>query len=593
MAKKTKNRNIVLALILVLLLTKLLGFIKLRTIAQLFGASRELDIFWASSTIPDMVFNVLVGGSINAAIIPVLSDTLNKKGKASLNKVFDHLMIIFFSVFVVLIITLFFMTPQIGEFLATSQTFRGFLDISDNFNRENLDLFVKLMRISLVSPLILGISGLITAYLQNYRKFLVTSLAPLFYNLAMIIGSYVLVFYFEMGVEGIAISTLIGSIVHLAVQVPLWRKTYKQDDVRNRITIKSILNDSEVLKTLKLSIPRMLGLFGEQVNIFVNTIISFTLSAGALSSYKFAYSLHLFPVNIIGSAIAQVSLPELSEQGSKQDYEGFKKTFNDSIQFSMFLVLPVVVILIVLRLPIVRLSYGTGAFDWQDTLLTAWCLALFGISVVCQTLYLIILRAFYALQETWLPLLATLVGIVVNLAVSYYFTNFFSHYYDWRIILNQILAQIGNADTGQFMDVLKSFFSDFGIWCTTRGDSNLAVGGLALGMSVAYFFEAWVGFVLLNKIKKAGKIITWKETIKPLFVKLFNALIMGVGMYFVFKLFDLQLDTTRTIQVAILTVAVTVYGCLSYLIGAKVFKMREFDSVISVVKDFTGKFKRR
>ena len=593
MAKKTKNRNIVLALIFVLLLTKFLGFIKLRIIAQLFGASRELDIFWASSTIPDMVFNILVGGSINAAIIPVLSDTLNKKGKASLNKVFDHLMIIFFSVFVVLIMALFFMTPKIGDFLATSQTFRGFLDISDNFNRENLDLFVKLMRINLVSPLILGISGLITAYLQNYRKFLVTSLAPLFYNLAMIVGSYVLVFYFEMGVEGIAISTLIGSIVHLAVQVPLWREMYKQDDVRNKITIKSILNDSEVFKTLKLSIPRMLGLFGEQINIFVNTIISFTLSAGALSSYKFAYSLHLFPVNIIGSAIAQVSLPELSEQGSKQDYEGFKKTFNDSIQFSMFLVLPVVVILIVLRLPIVRLSYGTGAFDWQDTLLTSWCLALFGVSVICQTLYLIILRAFYALQETWLPLVATLVGIVVNLAISYYFTNFFSHYYDWRIILNQILAQIGNANTGQFVDVLKSFFNDFGIWCTTRGDSNLAVGGLALGMSVAYFFEAWVGFVLLNKIKKTGKIVTWKETVKPLFIKLINAFIMGIGMYFVFKLFDLQLDTTRTIQVAILTVAVTVYGFLSYLIGAKVFKMREFNSVISVVKDFIGKFRRR
>lgn len=590
MTKKVKNRNIILALICVLLLTKLLGFIKLRIIAQLFGASRELDIFWASSTIPDMVFNVLVGGSINAAIIPVLSDTLHKKGKPALNKVFDHLMVIFFAVFIVLIIALFILTPQIGEFLATSETFRGFLDISDNFNRGNLDLFIKLMRISLVSPLILGMSGLITAYLQNYRKFLVTSLAPLFYNLAMIIGSYVLVKYFEMGVEGIAISTLIGSVLHLIIQIPLWRKIYKEDDVRNKITIKSIFQDSEVFKTLKLAIPRILGLLGEQVNIFVNTIISFTLSAGALSSYKFAFSLHLFPVNIIGSAIAQVSLPELSEQGSKGDYKGFKKTFNDSIQFSMYLVLPIVVTLVVLRLPIVRLSYGTGAFDWQDTLLTAWCLALFGVSVIGQTLYLIILRAFYALQETWLPLLATVVGIIVNLAVSYYFTNFFSHYYDWRIILNQIFAQMESANVGQLMDVIKSFFSDFGVWCTTRGDSELAVGGLALGMSVAYLFETWIGFVLLNKVKR---IVTWKDTIKPLFVKLLNSLIMGIGMYFVFKLFDLQLDTTRTIQVAILTVAVTAYGFISYLIGSKVFKMREFDSVISVVKDFIGKFKRK
>lgn len=588
--QKVKNRNIVLALICVLLLTKFLGFIKLRIIAQLFGASRELDIFWASSTIPDMIFNVLIGGSVNAAIIPVLSDTLHNKGKSELNKVFAHLIVIFFTVFVVLILGLFFLTPQIGEFLATSDTFRGFLDISDNLNSGNLDLFVKLMRINLVAPLILGMSGLITAYLQNYRKFLITSLAPLFYNLAMIIGSYVFVYYLDMGVEGIAISTLIGSVLHLVIQLPLWRKKYKEGDGAESIKLKNILKDSEVLKTIKLAIPRILGLMGEQVNIFVSTLISFTLSAGALSSYKFAYSLHLFPVNIIGSAIAQVSLPELSEQGSKKDYKGFKKTFNDAIQFSMFLILPIVVILVVLRLPIVRLSYGTGAFDWEDTLLTAWCLALFGVSVICQTLFLIILRAFYALQETWIPLLATIVGIVVNLAVSYYFTNFFSHYYDWRIIINQVFSQIGSADMGQLIDVVKSFFRDFGIWCTTRGDSELAVGGLAMGMSVAYFFEAWVGFVLLNKVKR---IVTWKETIKPMLVKLLNSLLMGIGMYFVFKLFDLQLDTTRTIQVAILTVAVTVYGCVSYLIGSKVFKMREFDTFLSVVKEFIGKFKRR
>jgi len=574
----------------ILLLTKFFGFIKLRIIAQLFGASRELDIFWASSTIPDMIFNVLIGGSINAAIIPVLADTLHKKGKPDLNKIFDHLVIIFFTVFVFLGIFLFVVTPQIGEFLATSETFKGFLNVNVNLDSSNLDLFVKLMRINLIAPLILAISGLITAYLQNYRKFVVTSLAPLFYNLAMIVGSYVLVSYLHMGVEGIAISTLIGSTLHLLIQVPLWRKIYKDGDVRNRIRIKGVILDPDVLKTAKLAIPRILGLLGEQINIFVNTLISFTLSEGALSSYKFAFSLHLFPVSIIGSAIAQVSLPELSEQGSKGDYKSFKKTFNNAIQFSMYLILPIIMILIILRLPIVRLSYGTGAFDWQDTLLTAWCLALFGVSILGQTLYLIILRAFYALQETWLPLLATIIGVVINLAISYYFTNFFSHYYDWRIILNQIFIQVGNADVSQLIEVVKSFFMDMGVWCTTRGDSELAVGGLALGMSIAYFFEAIVGFMLLNRVKR---IVTWEETIKPIFIKLLNALIMATGMYFVFKLFDLELDTTRTIQIVFLTIVVTIYGCISYLIGSKVFKMKEFNTGISMLKDFLNKLKKK
>jgi len=131
---------------------------------------------------------------------------------------------------------------------------------------------------------------------------------------------------------------------------------------------------------------------------------------------------------------------------------------------------------------------------------------------------------------------------------------------------------------------------DMGVWCTTRGDSGLAVGGLALGMSIAYFFEVIVGFVLLNKVRK---IVTWKKTIRPLFIKLLNSLIMGLGMYFVFKLFDLELDTTRTIQVALLTTGVAVYGCVSYLIGSKVFKIKEFDIGISMIKDFIGKRKKR
>jgi putative peptidoglycan lipid II flippase len=358
---KHKNRNIVLYLILILLLTKVLGFIKLRIMAQLFGASRELDIFWASATIPDMIFNVLIGGSINAAIIPVLSDTLHNKGKKDLNKVYDHLLIIFFSVFSILSISLFILTPQMGEFLATSEMFRGFLDIGNNLNKDNLDLFIQLMRINLVSPLILGMSGLVTAYLQNYKKFAITSLAPLFYNLAMIVGSIVFVNYFNMGVEGLAISTLLGAVLHLLIQIPLVRKKYMEADGDRTIMFEGLTKDREVFKTIKLAVPRILGLLGEQVNIFVNTLISFTLSAGALSSYKFAYSLHLFPVNIIGGAIAQVSLPELSEQGCKGDEKGFKKTFNDAVQFSTYLILPKVTIIVILRLPVVRLSSRYGS----------------------------------------------------------------------------------------------------------------------------------------------------------------------------------------------------------------------------------------
>ena len=300
----------------------------------------------------------------------------------------------------------------------------------------------------------------------------------------------------------------------------------------------------------------MLGILGEQLNTIVNTFISFTLSAGALSAYKFAFSLHMFPVSIVGSAIAQVALPDLAKCSSRKEDSEFRKVLNNSIQLALYLVLPIVGVMFVLRLPIVRLIYGTGAFDWQDTLLTAWSLALLSVSIIGQTVVQILLRAFYALKDTWKPLIAISFGIVINLLGAYYLTNFFSHYYDWRPILEQIWIQLSQANGRGVLPVVNSFFQDFLRWSTTRGESNLAVGGLALSLSLAYLVQTVVSFFILGRVKK---VLSWQDTIYPLLMKTVNTLIMMLGMYFVFKLFDFKLDTTRTVSIIVLTGAVSLW----------------------------------
>jgi putative peptidoglycan lipid II flippase len=103
-----------------LLLTKILGFFKLRIIAQLFGASHDLDIFWAAFTIPDMIFLVIVAGSINAAIIPIFTDVLYDKGKKSLDSLFNKITFLFSGIILLVTVILFVFTPQIGEWLICS-----------------------------------------------------------------------------------------------------------------------------------------------------------------------------------------------------------------------------------------------------------------------------------------------------------------------------------------------------------------------------------------------------------------------------------------------------------------------------------------
>jgi putative peptidoglycan lipid II flippase len=584
------KKNGVVSVMGLLLLTKILGFVKIRIIAQLFGASHELDIFWAAFTIPDMIFLVIVAGSINAAIIPIFTDILYDRGKESLDEFFNKVTFIFSGVILFLVSILFIFTPQIAQWLISSDNSTFLLNLSTTLESTDVPTFVNIMRIGLISPFLLGVSSFITAYLQVKKQFFVTSLAPIFYNFGMIIFSYVFIRYFHMGIAGLAWSSIIGTVLHLGIQVPLFLKYYSKEKTDIKKSLKGIFKDSAVIKAIKLATPRILSILGEQLNVIVNTIISFTLTAGTLSAYKFAYSLHMFPINIIGSAVAQVTLPDLAKLSKERDRKEFIKILNNAIQFAMYLVLPIVSVLIILRLPIVRLAYGTGAFDWQDTLLTSWCLVLLGLSILGQTLMQIIMRAFYALKDTWKALIITIIGIIVNLLCVFLFTNFFSHYYDWRIILEQIVYQISNANGQGVLPVIETFFSDIWTWMTTRGDSTLAVGGLAVGISMAYLVETIVGFWYLNRITEA-KIITWKRTLKPVFLKITNATIMGIGMYFVFKLFDLQLDTSRTIWVAILTMGTSIYGVVSYLLGSYLFKINEFEYIRKYVFDLFKKFK--
>lgn len=589
MAEVVKKRNSIYAMMVLLFLTKILGFLKLRIIAQLFGATHELDIFWAAFTIPDTLFMIIIAGSLNAAIIPLFSGVFRIDGEKELNKFFINLMIAVSSLVIFIALILFAFTPQLSKFLINSDFFQNISNFSNRITPNDLELFVKLTRIMMISPVLLGISTIVTGYLQARRQFFVTSLAPLIYNFAMVLGPVIFVVILKMDVTGIALSALLGSFLHFLIQIPSLKKYFLE---KVRMSFKGFINaiqDQKIWKALKLAVPKMLSTLGEQINVIVNTIISFSLEAGALSSYKFALSLYLFPVNIIGSAIAQAVLPELSE--SADEPEEFKKILNKALHQALFLVLPLVAILMILRLPIVRLVYGVGEFDWRATLLTAWCLALLSFAIIGQTLSQILLRAFYALKSTWLPLLALGIGILVNIAFAFILTNFFSHYFDWRPILQQIGSQIATANGNGLFEVIKSFFKDIVAWSTTRGTSDMAVGGLSLSLSIAAFVEI---FILMTILNKKTKVFSMKDTLKPMFSKLVNAGLMAFGMYLVFRLFDFKLDTSRTISIIILTIATSSYGLFSYWLGAKVLEIKEIeffeDKVVYYWKKIFKKF---
>ena len=248
----SKKKNSVFMLMFVLLLTKVLGFLKLRIFAQLFGASHELDIFWAAFTIPDIIFMVLLAGSINAAIIPILSDELYDKGKSSLNILFLKLTKYFFLICLLVVLLIFLFAPTITSWIVDNNYVQTVLGLGFRLDISDYDLFLLLFRIGLLSPLLLSVSAFVTAYLQVRKQFFVASLAPLFYNIAMIVGTYILVKIFDFGVLGIAISAIIGSFAHLVIQLPKLMRYFRDKTKEKLNKLKIIMITTGLLKPLNL-----------------------------------------------------------------------------------------------------------------------------------------------------------------------------------------------------------------------------------------------------------------------------------------------------------------------------------------------------
>lgn len=562
------KRDTVAIITLVLFLTKFLGFFKIRVIAGFFGAGRELDMFWAAFMIPDTIFNILIAGTINAAVIPVFSDIRNKRGEEKLLKLFSSTAAFVGAISFFVIILIFVFTPVVVDYLQNAGFFNTVLE--EQADPVELELLVNLIRIMLLSPLLLSVSAIMTAFLQVHRRFFITATAPLLYNLGVIFGALLLIDRYDMGVEGLAWAVVLGSFLHFAIQIPILitfvREHLKIDDFGG-LGGRAKFYLSENYRILKLAIPRMLAFVGEQINGIINTVIAFNLGvAGALSSYRYAFSLHLFPVQIFTGAIALITLPNLSEFFAQGNKKAFRDEYNHALRQTMFLILPSVAILIVLRLPIVRLVLGTGAFDWWDTVITSWSLALLGGAIIGQSGVAITLRAMFAIHETKLPLLVTFITILVNIAGSYFFTNFFSHYFDWRPIWEQIVYQLSTAMQGggvtELAVTISSFGGDLGNWFTTRNASDAAIGGLALSLSVAFMLEMVLNMYFLNK---KIKVLSWSKTYKPLLKMTFNTMIMMSAMYIVFRLSDFSLNTTKTINVLIVLIVTSVVGGVVYL----------------------------
>ncbi len=387
-------------------LSQLLGLVRDRLLAGTFGAGTTLDVYYAAFRVQDFIFYCIASLLSLAVLIPLVDAALEEGGKERARKLLNSLFTISFLLVAICSTLAFVFAPQLAGML-----FPGLA------HGESAVTLVILMRILLLSPFFFSFSGLLASVVQLYNRFYITSLSPILYNVGIIVG--ILFLYPTFGIKGLAFGVLFGAFMHMGVQFPF----VIREGLLPRLTFKVLWSD--IAEASKLSLFRGIALGMNQIVLLFLTGIATTVSAGSVAVMNFAQNMQNIPLTLVGASYSVATFPVLARFFGAGDMTAFVAQVRSAIRHIMFWVFPITALFIVLRAQIVRVILGSGNFTWQDTRLTAACLALFVLSVLAQSLSLLLVRAYYATRRNKEALWAGLISGAVSIVCAYLGLTFY------------------------------------------------------------------------------------------------------------------------------------------------------------------------
>lgn len=510
-----EQRSILSAAMVIAVLTAasaLLGLMRNRLLASYFfgGAEGSLDVYFAAFVVPDTLLQLLVTGALSAAFIPVYSEKLKRSNKEANDLASAMITWLFMILFGLTVVLMIFAKPISG--------------LISNFGVEETALMARLMRMMLISQMFFAASAFLTGVIQAHNRFIVPAVAPLVYNMGIILGTILL--SKSLGIYGPAIGVVLGAAGHMLVQIPLSLKL----GFKFRINWK--WREEGVQTIQKLMLPRTATLAVVQMERWVAVNIASMLAAGSLAMFNFARQLYVLPINLFGVSMGLAAFPSLSAEAAEQDVEKFKKILKDALLSIAFFAMPASVILLILRIPTVRIVFGASSFPWQATLLTGRTLALLVISITPQAMTQVLIRAFYALKNTKTPLFVSIMTVGLNVALSFYLA--------------------------------------------VRMD--LGILGLAWGITISDVLGATVLIGLLQR--KLGRL----ELEKALGKMMLATLLTGLALWAPMRVLDAYVfDTTRTAALLVLTGVAGSVGLLTYWLVSYVLKIEQLEAVKKMV----------
>lgn len=372
------------------LASQALALLRDRLFAGGFGAGDLLDLYYAAFKVPDLIF-ALIASLVSAyVLIPKIAQAREEDSRRILSHAASFLLI------------------TGGGFAAVLAVFAPdilFTMFPSFLSSPHKDAFVLLSQLLLIQPILLGLSSVLTSVSQVHRRFTLFALSPVLYNLGIIAG--IVFFYPLYGLPGIGIGVLIGSVLHVAIHIPIASSL--------RLLPRLVAPDAGIIgPIMRDSIPRSLALGVAALSALILTAIAANTGEGGISVFTLAGNLAAVPLSLIGVSYATAAFPVLAHEAGEKRTEAFTATFVTAARHLIFWSATALVLIIVLRAHIVRIIFGTGEFDWDATRLSAAILGILVVGLIAQGIVLLASRAFYAANNSWNPFFVQVGGAVVS-----------------------------------------------------------------------------------------------------------------------------------------------------------------------------------
>jgi putative peptidoglycan lipid II flippase len=381
------------------------GYVREAALAARFGISATMDAYFAAIFIPNILYLVLIAGTLSPVFIPILAHESAFEDRDQISDSFSNvinfvLLILSFAV-LICVLTAQYWLPML---------FAG-------FSAETMTAAVRLTYIILPAVLFLALSGILTAVLNGFHRFALAAFAPALGSIAVITA--VLIGHGEKAIYVVGIATAIGFVLQAFLLVPATRRL----GIRYHPVLR--FDHPAIRRVLKLGIPLFLYLAVANASAVVERNLASHLSAGAVATLSYALRLFLVPANFLATPVATVVYPGLAREAARENYGAIRTEMARTLGIVFFLFLPATLWVILNALPITRLLYERGQFHLHDSLMTSRVLAIYAAGILPYAATLIALRCLYAIQDTMTPLKTEVLDLVYFVVVA----NLLTHRY--------------------------------------------------------------------------------------------------------------------------------------------------------------------